>query len=430
MPSSRTGVFYGWWVVAIAALGLFFSEPTIGVYSYSVFLKAVSQDFHAGRGAVAFAFTLHNLCTAALTPLVGCMIDRFGAKRIVVPATALVGLTAIFAKLIGSALWNYYAFYLVLGIFGPASGPVPYSSIISRWFDRKRGLALGLMSFGSGLAAIAYPPVAQLLIAQYGWRSAYAIFGMAILIVPILFLSLFLKEDPHREGFLMDGFASVNPDSALNSKVEGLSWHQVWPSGVFWLLIAAFFLAGCSVHACVLHLAAMLSDRGASPQAAANAVSVIGVAMLFGRTGSGYFLDCFFAPRVCIVLFGQSAIGIAVLAAGASGPLAIVAAFMVGLAFGSEVEVIAFLVTRYFGLRSFGVAYGFGFSSFALAGALGTYIMGAGFDRSHSYTAPLLLMLFAMLLATILFTRLGPYRFAATSRMPLAIPATESEVAR
>jgi hypothetical protein len=128
-------------------------------------------------------------------------------------------------------------------------------------------------------------------------------------------------------------------------------------------------------------------------------------------------------------LFGQSAIGIALLGAGASGPLAIVAAFMVGLAFGSEVEVIAFLVSRYFGLRSFGVAYGFGFSSFVLAGAISTYIMGAGFDRAHSYTAPLLLMFFAMLLATILFTRLGPYRFAAPSSIALRVPATASEVA-
>ena len=151
--------------------------------------------------------------------------------------------------------------------------------------------------------------------------------------------------------------------------------------------------------------------------------------MLFGRTGSGYFLDHFFAPRVCVVLFGQSAIGIAILAAGASGPLAIIPVFMVGLAFGSEVEVIAFLVSRYFGLRSFGVAYGFGFSSFVLAGALGTYIMGARFDRTHSYNAPLLRMFFAVLLGTILFTRLGPHCFAAASSMALRVPATASEVA-
>jgi predicted MFS family arabinose efflux permease len=172
----------------------------------------------------------------------------------------------------------------------------------------------------------------------------------------------------------------------------------------------------------------MLSDRGASAQAAANATSIIGVAMLFGRTGSGYFLDRFFAPRVCAVLFGQSALGVALLASGASGPLGILAGFMVGLTFGGEVEVIAFLVSRYFGLRSFGLAYGVGFSSFVLAGAAGTYIMGAGFDRAHSYTAPLIFFFFLMLVAAFLFTRLGPYRFAAgsVSESPALSPIPEA----
>ena len=429
MPSSRTRVFYGWWIVAIAALGLFFSEPTIAVFSYSVFLKAVSQDFHVGRGPVALAFTFHNLCTAAFTPIVGYMIDRFGAKRIVIPATALVGLTAILAKAIGPGLWQFYIFYAALGILGPASGPVPYSAIISRWFDRHRGLALGLMSFGSSLAAITYPPVAQRLITQGGWRSAYATLGTAILFAPILFLIFFLKEDPRREGYAPDGNDTDHPSLVPGGKAEGLEWHQIWPTGTFWLLITTFFLAGCSAHACVLHLAPLLSDRGFSPQAAANAVSIIGMAMLFGRTGSGYFLDRFFAPRVCALLFGQCAIGIAILAAGASGSLAIVAAFMVGVAFGAEVEVIAFLMSRYFGLRKFGVAFGFGFASFVLAGALGTYIMGAGFDRTRSYTAPLILVLFAMVLATILFTRLGPYRFAPESSRPRTVAGGAPEVA-
>ena len=429
LSSSHSHIFYGWWVVAVAALGLFFSEPTIGVYSFGVFLKAVSQDFHVGRGAVALAFTLHNICTASVTPLVGYLIDRFGAKRVVVPATVLVGVTAICAKLIGAPLWQYYLFYLVLGVLGPASGPVPYSAVISKWFDRHRGLALGCMSLGSSLAAMAYPPVAQNLIEHVGWRSAYAILGAGILLAPVLILLVFLKGDPRREGFLPDGAVLVDSHAAFSFPAEGLVWHQVWPSRTFWLLITAVFLAGCSAHACVLHLAALLSDRGTSPKAAAISVSIIGLAMLFGRTGSGYFLDRFFAPRVCGLLFGQSTIGIAILATGASGSLAIAAAFMVGLAFGSEVEVIAFLVSRYFGLRSFGTIYGFGFSSFVLAGALGTYLMGAGFDRTHSYTAPLLFFFFAMLLASFLFTRLGPYRYAARSSSVSSVPTLASEVA-
>ena len=84
LPYSHSRAFYGWSVVAIAALGLFFGEPSISVFSYGVFLRAVSQDFHVGRGAIAFAFTLHNLCTASLIPLTGYVIDRFGAKRVVV----------------------------------------------------------------------------------------------------------------------------------------------------------------------------------------------------------------------------------------------------------------------------------------------------------------------------------------------------------
>jgi len=428
VPEPRKRIFYGWWMVVVTAVCLFFSEPTVAVYSFSVFLKSVSQDFHVGRGAVSFAFTIHNLCLATITPFVGRLIDRFGVRRIALPAAILVGLAILSAKWIGSNLSYYYLFYLALGCLGPGTGVVPYSAVISRWFDRHRGLALGLMSFGTGIAAMVYPPVAQRLIALYGWRSAYAIFGCAILVVPFLVLWLFLKEDPRSKGLFPDGIAPADPQATPNRSLDGLAWSQIWTTGTFWLLVSAFFLAGASAHACVLHLAAMLSDRGASAQAAANATSIIGLAMLFGRTGCGYFLDRFFAPRVCTVLFAQSALGIALLASGASGLLGVLAGFMVGLAFGAEVEVIAFLVSRYFGLRSFGVAYGAGFASFVLAGAFGTFVMGAGFDRTHSYTIPLGFFFVLMLVAAFLFTRLGAYRFApfAAPESPVLTPVPEA----
>jgi predicted MFS family arabinose efflux permease len=212
-------------------------------------------------------------------------------------------------------------------------------------------------------------PTSQRFIALYGWRSTYAIFGCATLLIPIPVVSLFLKEDPGREGFLPDGIPSVNTNEPADRPIEGLAWNQVWRTGTFWVILWALFLAGGSSHACYLHLAALLSDRGASAQAAANATSIVGVAMLCGRSGSGYFLDRFFAPRVAAILFAQSALGIALLAAGATGHGAIFAAFMVGLAFGAEVEVMGYLVSRYFGLRSLGNTFGACFASFVLAGA-------------------------------------------------------------
>jgi predicted MFS family arabinose efflux permease len=411
--STRT--FYGWWIVVVAGVGLSFGSAPVVVYSFGVFLKSITQEFHSGRAAVSLAFTLHNLCSAAVNPFLGRLADRFGARLVVVPAAAAVGLTLISAKWIGSGIWQLYLFFMALGIFGPGTVAVPYSTAISRWFDRHRGLALGLMMLGLGIAAIVVPPVSQRLIAHFGWRSAYAIFGCATLLIPIPVVGIFLKQDPRSEGLFPDGIAPANENEPAQGPVEGLAWSQVWRTGTFRLMICALFLAGASSHACVLHLAALLSDRGASAQVAADATSVIGIAMLCGRSGSGYFLDRFFGPRVAAVLFGQSALGIALLAAGATGVAAIFAGLMVGLAFGAEVEIMGYLISRYFGLRSLGSTFGACFASFVLAGAAGAYAMGAGYDRTRSYTAPLLLFFFLMIFASFLFTCLGPYRFAARS---------------
>src|SRR5262249_47803016 len=121
----------------------------------------------------------------------------------------------------------------------------------------------------------------------------------------------------------------------------------------------------------------------------------------------------FFAPRVAIGFFGASATGMAILWAGSTGAVALAAAFLVGLGMGAEADVIAYLMSRYFGLRAFGTAYGHGFGAFVLAGAVGGLLMGEGFDWTHSYTVPLAVFFVAMMLAIGLLTRLGPYRYAA-----------------
>ena len=412
LMSSPPKIFYGWWVVAAAAVGLFFSGGPIVVFSFGVFLKSISHEFHTGRAAVSLAFTIHNFLSALVNPFFGRLADRFGARRVVLPAAVCFGLILISARLIGSSLWQFYVFYSLLGLTTPAASAVPYGTAVSRWFDRRRGLALGLMMFGLGMGAIIMPAMAQRLIARFGWRSAYAVIGCTVISIPILVVGLVLKEDPRQKGLFPDG---APPNDSATKPVEGLTWPEIPSIRAFWLMISAFFLAGASGHACVLHMPALLSDRGATPHAAAAASSLIGVAMLFGRAGSGYFLDRFFAPNVAGLIFGQAAIGVTLLAAGASDTAALVAAFMVGLAFGAEVEVIGYLVSRYFGLRCLGTTFGFGFSSFVLAGAVGAFMMGLGFDRTHSYALPLVVFSLAMFGAAGIIMCLGPYRFAAHS---------------
>ena len=125
-----------------------------------------------------------------------------------------------------------------------------------------------------------------------------------------------------------------------------------------------------------------------------------------------------------LLIFGGAAVGIALLWAGSAGKIALVAAFFLGLGMGAEVDIIVFLMSRYFGLRALGTAFGFGFGSFSLAGALGVFLMGAGFDLSHSYSVPLGGFFVAMLSAIALMTRLGPYRYIAQRTGELAPMAT------
>jgi predicted MFS family arabinose efflux permease len=165
------------------------------------------------------------------------------------------------------------------------------------------------------------------------------------------------------------------------------------------------------VQACLTHIAAILADRGTSAQAAALATSLFGGGLLFGRTGSGYLLDRFFAPRVAALIFGGAAVGIGLLRIATSQELTLAAAFFIGLGLGAEVDIMAYLTSRYFGLRSFGTIYGVIFAGFGLAGGLGAYLMGAAFDATGSYALPLALFCFATLIGAALMLRFGPYRY-------------------
>jgi MFS family permease len=289
---SRPKVFYGWWVVIVAALALFIGPAPLTVYSFGIFLKSLSADFHAGRAAISFAFTLHNFTSAIFAIVAGRLIDRFGARRVILPATACFGLILLSGKMLGGSIWHFYLFYLAMGLIIPGAGVVPYGIVISHWFNRLRGLALGLMMFGIGFGAIIIPTVAQRLIATFGWRMTYAIFGLAVLLIPLPVVGIFLKEDPAQNGLLPDGDAQQEMRTG-ERHAHGLDWPEIWHSPTYWLLISAFFLMGACVHACVLHMPSLLTDRGVSEQVAAIVSSVIGVAVLIGRVATGYLLDRF-----------------------------------------------------------------------------------------------------------------------------------------
>jgi len=400
-------IFYGWWVVLASAIGLFWGVP-ITVYSFSVFFKPLMQEFHAGRAAVSLAFTLKLMAVAVCAAPIGWLTDRYGARRVILTGSGFFGSILLANRLFSGSIVQFYCFYVLLGCCVGAVGPIPFGSLVSRWFDRLRGLALGLTMLGIGLGAVIMPSLAQALIARFGWKTAYSILGASALLISGPVVACLVKESPQELGLLTDGRAAKT--GGIEDVRQGLTARKAWRSRDFWLMVLAFTLVSASVQGCVVHMAPMLSDHNLGGQAAALGSSLIGAAVVIGRIGTGYLLDRTFSARLASILFAVAASGIALLLLG-SGPAVFAGAFLVGLGLGAEVDLMPYLTSRYFGLVDFGKVYSSVFAAFAIAGALGPLIMGAGFDRTRSYSEPLAGFLVATVLGAILMGRLGPYRF-------------------
>lgn len=422
-------IFYGWWVVFAASIGLFASFGPIVSFTFGVFIAPLSREFSWSRGEISVAFSLAMLMLGLCSPAVGRLVDRLGARRVILPATLLFG-TGLMAIALVRELWQLYLIYLAMGLVGGGTAPVPYSTVISRWFDRRRGLALGLMMVGTGLGMFIMPSFAHGLIERMGWRMAYVILGAMVILITIPVVGLLLRDHPHDMGLHPDGIAlapsagaSQGPHAISGSRgvletswaPSGRAWEgdlmlsQALRTPTFWLLVLAFFFVSATVHGCLTHLAPMLTDRGISPRDAARATSLLGGAVLVGRVVTGYLLDRFFAPRVALVFFSGAFIGVLLLWSGVAHGVALLSAFLVGLGMGAEVDIIAYLVSRYFGLQAFASIYGYAFAAYILGGLAGPLVMGLGVDWTGAYQWPLGIFLVVMLVAIGLMTRLGPY---------------------
>ncbi len=419
MSTNPKKFFYGWYVVLTAALGLLLGFAPIFVYCFGVFIKPLTAEFHSTRTNISFAFTLTNVMLAVSSPFVGRLVDRFGPRKVIIPAAVVFGIMLISFKFISTNLSQLYVAFIFAGIIGSAAAPVPYGKVVSNWFDKRRGLALGVTMIGIGLGAIVMPPAVQRLITLVGWRSTYAIVGCVVLLISVPIIALFLKDSPQKMGLLPDGepHSTANENARANiapnasPEITGIPLREAIRSRIFWLLAFGFALIAISVHGCVIHLIPLLTDRGITPEKAALASSIVGVAVLFARVGSGYLMDRLYAPYVAVFFFSSVAAGIALLWTGLSGATVYAAALLIGLGLGAEVDIIAYLTSRYFGLHSFGEIYGYLFAVFALAGALGPILMAQGFDRTGSYSTPLIFFFFATIIGVLLMTRLGPYRY-------------------
>lgn len=404
-----------WWVVVGAVMGLTVCNGPLLAFTFGVFLKPIVADTHWHRATVSFALSLGGFLSAAAVPPFGRMMDRWGIRRVTLPALIVFAICMAALALTPRSLLVFILMFAITGIASAVQAPLPYAKAVSAWFDARRGLALGIAMAGVGVGAIIVPQVARLLIEQVGWRGAYLALGLIMLASAFPAVALWISEPPLAHGEHRD----AGPER------RGPTAREARRTARFWALAGVFFFAGAAINGTISHIVPLLTDRGMPNAAATGMLAVMGFSTLVGRPLAGFLVDRIFAPYVATVFF-LAPFASFLLLANASGVLLAAGIAGLGLALGAEIDLIAFLTTRYLGQRAFGEIYGYFFMAFVFGSTIGQFLADLSFDQAGSYTPALIGSAAALMLAIGLINSLGPYIYRArpeigTELMPKAI---------
>lgn len=403
-------LFYGWYVALGCGIGLACGLATVLTYTFGVFVTPLRTEFGWSQTEVFAALFLCVLTMTFVAPFFGLLVDRLGARRVILVGLVLEAALVASFYFQDANILSYYLRYVALAALGVGTTHIAFTRIIALWFDRRRGLALGVTLAGVGIGGFAWPILTQWAIDALGWRSAWLVIAAAIILVGGTIMLLVVRDSPQSMGLLPDGDTAVSSrDKAARSGAPGVTLKEALATRHFWIMLLIFLLIGTAVTSIQVHLVPLLVSRGVTPMRAANALSVLAVALLFGRVAAGWLMDRIFAPRVAIAFLLGPVVAIFLLASGASGWLAFVAGILTGLAAGAEVDVTAYLVSRYFGLQHFSSIYAWYYSAYSLGAGLGPLATANAVDRFGGYTEILLVHAVMLVIATLLLTRLPAF---------------------
>lgn len=403
-PTASAEWQQNWSLVLSGAMGMALASTS--VYSLGIFIAPLEAEFGWTRAEISAGLTINTVLAVLVSPFVGVLLDKIGVRRI-----GMFGVTAyclLFAcmSLAGPSIWTWWGLWLLLGCTSLAIKPTIWTTSVSSMFRISRGLALSVMLCGTALGSSLTPMVGNYLIEAYGWRQGcmlLAAFWAALVIPPVF---LFLTSARDRQLAAEAGPAVVDPLPVLLGVTirEGLlSWR-------FLRLALAGFVTTLVIVSFVSNLIPILSSRGFERQTAANLAGLVGIATIIGRLSGGFLLD-----RTNGNIVGAASVGLATIPAimlllePGSTMIAAAAVLILGLTLGAELDAVAYLTTRHFGMKHFGAIFGTISGILAFGTGLGPFFVSLTYDLSKSYNNVLIAYIPLALMAGALYLSLGRY---------------------
>ena len=407
LMSKDNRIFYGWWILLAATIGLAVSPAPIAFYSIGVLMQPLSEAYGWSRSEISLAATLLTAAIVLTTPVIGILVDRIGPKKVLIPSMLGFALS-LFALSFAASLSTFHVLYFFMGVLCAGANSLAYMRLLSYWFDRRRGLVVGIATAGMGLGFTIVPGFTQYLVEQGGAGSAYIGLGLLVLCAGVPVVSLIVRDTPEQCGLAVDG-GEVSDTPEGDTIVTGISSAQAIRLPQFWIITGILTLGTGTIYSLALHLVSIVRIIEPDSNMAILAASIIGIMMIIGRLLAGYIYDRVYVPWVTAGIFVCAVAGTLLLATGMPGYWIIAASILIGLSSGAESDALAILVGRYFGLLAYGKIYGHIFCASLIGISVFPYILGLGYDHFGNYTEVLYICAALFGLSVILSFSLGPH---------------------
>jgi MFS family permease len=399
-PQNKQKFFYGW-LLLVACFGI--NAVIHGIrYSFGVFFKSLSGEFDLSRAATSGISSLYWVLCAIFALLGGILLDRYGPRKIMLPMGILTGLS-LAATSQANASWQLYLSYSLLLSVGTGAVYSILMTTTQRWFHKKRGMAVGIVSSGVGFGTLVMTPLTAWLISIFDWRTTYLGIGLVtgLMIVGFSFL---LKRDPAEMQLQPDGEGpNLTTTTSNNSAIEtGFSTAQAYKSKSFWLIAAIWFLWSFSLMLIITHLVPHLTDIGIASTTAAFVGGLIGIVSIVGRLSVGWISDRLGRQSSILLTVSLQVAAILILTWSNSLGMLYVFAIIFGLGYGGLDPATVALIGDIFGVRNLGRITGSLTFFWALGAGAGSAVGGLIYDATGSYFSAFLLTAGFMLLADVL----------------------------
>ncbi|ABQ68064.1 major facilitator superfamily MFS_1 [Rhizorhabdus wittichii RW1] len=414
MTTGKRRIFPGWLLVGAVMIALMLCGITIVVSTFGIFTAHWTRSFGWSQGAMAGSLSTFLLSTTLAVPVVGVAVDRFGSRRTAICGViAFAALLSVAAPLVRS-LPLLFLFYALLGLVGAFTNPIVYIKALSVWFDRRRGLALGIAVAGQGLGAAVLPPVVQYVSEAAGWRGAFHLLSAGLILLVLPLVLLFVRDDPGELGVSPDGGGGPGP---AEGDAAGLTLAEARRTSAFWIILIVFALFGLVNYALSGHFVYLMLQRGVGtlPQIA-MLLSIAGASMIGGRLLFGWLFDHFPLPLVGAVgvLCAVAALAL-LLGIAAIGPAAFAMSVLMGVAMGAETDLLSLLVSRYFGQLAISRIYSWQNVSFLIGAASGPPLFALLLARFSDPTVPVLALIALCVLSVLLLLLLEKPAYARSA---------------